>query len=154
MFDRTEWCCTYKLLEYSCKVIRNKRTCEKWLVQFTLPSMMGTVNNSWVMQTPVWSLLYWHWNISVLNFPLDELHYSFGALQHLTDDGPPQKLPPSGPNTETAQGDAPHTAMCLSPSCSALYDLSTLHRKISPCLSLYFCLDFIVTCCSVLPAIQ
>lgn len=75
-------------------------------------------------------------------------------MQRLTDDGAAQKLPPSGLNTETAQGDALPSVMLLSPSCFTLYALSKLHSEIFPCLSLSFCLDFIIMCRSPLPVVK
>lgn len=64
-------------------------------------------------------------------------------MQRLTDDGAAQKLPPSGLNAETAQGDALPLVTLLSPSCLTLYALSKLHSEMFPRLSLSFSLDFI-----------
>lgn len=109
--------------------------------------------------------LHWHWSIVLFNFLLNELHCNLWALavgltccflmQRLTDDGAAQKLPPSGLNTETAQGDALPTVMLLSPSCFALCAPSKEHSNIFPCLSPSFCLYLIISvllsapCCTV-----
>lgn len=42
-------------------------------------------------------------------------------MQRLTDDGATQKLPSSGLNTETAQGDGLSSVMLLSPPCFTLF---------------------------------
>lgn len=161
MLDRTEWgrSFSYVLLEYSCKFIRNLY--ELWDDYYS--SLFPPLLN-WLcgLLCGVFTL-HWHWNITVFNFPLNELHCTFWALsagltccflmQRLTDNGAAQKLPPSGLNAETAQGDALPTVM-LSLSCCTLYALSELHSKIFPCLSLSFCLVFIIMCCSLLPVVQ
>ena len=70
-------------------------------------------------------------------------------MQRLTDDGAAQKLPPSGLNTETAQGDALPTVMLLSPFCFTLYAPSKVYCNIS----LHVCaLSYL--CWSLLPVVQ
>lgn len=83
---------------------------------------------------------HWHWSIALFNFPLDEVLCDLWALpvvltccflmQRLTDDGAAQKLPPSGLNSETAQGDALPTVMWLSPLCFTLHALCKVHSSI------------------------
>lgn len=97
--------------------------------------------------------------VAVFNFPQNELYCTLWALsvgltrcflmQRLTDDGAAQKLPPSGLNAETAQGDALPPVTLLSPSCFTLYALSKLHSEMFPRLSLPFSLDFIFLCAAL-----
>lgn len=80
--------------------------------------------------------------VAVFHFPQNELYCTLWALsvgltrcflmQRLTDDGAAQKLPPSGLNAETAQGDALPPVLTLSPSCLTLYALSKLHSEMFP----------------------
>lgn len=110
-----------------------------------------------------WCKLIFYYYIGieiVFNFPLNELHCNLWALavgltccflmQRLTDDGAAQKLPPSGLNTETAQGDALPTVMLLSPSCFTLCAPSKVHSDIFPCLSLSLPLSVFYQICSAL----